>query len=66
MPRHYLFGPVTADFANEHLAAERVAGHCLAFNAEGTADLIIRPGDSWEAVRHCCKHHSFLACVAVC
>ena len=35
MPLRYLFGPVTASFADQNLGPQRAAGSCLAFNAEG-------------------------------
>src|SRR5205823_2305125 len=44
------FGPVTAAFADENLYRARQAGHCLAFNADGTADVTIGPDDPWDAV----------------
>jgi hypothetical protein len=36
--------------AADNLARPREAGSCLAFDAAGTADLAIRPADSWETV----------------
>jgi GT2 family glycosyltransferase/tetratricopeptide (TPR) repeat protein len=50
MSRRYLFGPVTAAFADQNLHTPRLAGDCLAFNHAGDADLVVRPGDSWEEV----------------
>jgi len=50
MPRCYLFGPVTADFAHQNLRGPRQAGDCLAFNAEGNVDLTISPADRWETI----------------
>ncbi len=50
MPRRYLFGPVPGTFAKQNLAAQREAGACRAFNAEGDADLVIRSGDAWADV----------------
>ena len=50
MAPRYLFGPVTPAFAEQHLARARAAGDCLTFNAAGTADLTIRPGDRWEDI----------------
>jgi hypothetical protein len=34
MSERYLFGPVTAEFADENLHGEREAGNCLAFIVE--------------------------------
>jgi hypothetical protein len=51
MPLRFLFGPVSTSFANQNLHGPRQAGNCLAFNAEGDADLAIRPGDTWDAVQ---------------
>src|ERR1043166_8042783 len=51
MPRRYLFGPVSATFADQCLRRHRQAGHCLAFGPGGGVDLVLRPGDPWEAVR---------------
>lgn len=50
MPRRYLFGPVSAQFARENLAGPRQRGECLAFNERGDADLRIGGEDSWESV----------------
>ena len=50
MEYRYLFGPVTAAFADQKLAAARQAGRCLACNAEGTADLAITADDTWASV----------------
>ncbi len=50
MNSRYLFGPVTPAFAAEHLAQARASGECLTFNAQGGADLTIRPGDRWEDI----------------
>ncbi len=50
MALRYLFGLVSAHFAQEYLHGERQAGRCLCFNAAGTADLTIGPGDDWEQV----------------
>jgi hypothetical protein len=51
MSLRYLFGPVTAAFADENLRPQRQAGVCLAFNADGDADLTIKPADTWDVVR---------------
>jgi GT2 family glycosyltransferase/predicted Zn-dependent protease len=50
MARRYLFGPVTADFAEQYLSSARRAGECLAFSGDGSTDLSIGAGDTWEAV----------------
>jgi tetratricopeptide (TPR) repeat protein len=47
----YLFGPVAAAFAEQHLQSARVRGDCLAFNAAGDTDLTIGLADSWETVQ---------------
>jgi glycosyltransferase involved in cell wall biosynthesis/tetratricopeptide (TPR) repeat protein len=49
MPLRYLVGPVTSARARDW-QAQREAGNCLAFNAEGTADVRLGHGDTWEAV----------------
>jgi GT2 family glycosyltransferase/Tfp pilus assembly protein PilF len=51
MPRRYLFGPVTADFARDYLAGPRAAGCCLAFDPQGATDLALGWHDSWEAIQ---------------
>jgi GT2 family glycosyltransferase/tetratricopeptide (TPR) repeat protein len=48
--RRYLFGPVTADFAEQYLSRPRGAGECLAFSADGSTDLTIGADDTWEAI----------------
>src|SRR5262245_29222733 len=50
MPRRYLFGPVTAEFAEQHLHKQRRSGECLAFDAEGKTDLAIGLTDTWDDV----------------
>jgi hypothetical protein len=50
MRRRYLFGPVTATFADQNLRWHREAGDCLAFAATEGVDLRVAPTDSWEAV----------------
>src|SRR5438132_2156957 len=49
MPR-YLFGPVTAAFAEDNLSRPRQAGSCLTFDAAAGADLTFGPAENWEAV----------------
>jgi glycosyltransferase involved in cell wall biosynthesis/Tfp pilus assembly protein PilF len=46
----YLFGPVAPAFADQNLRRQRSSGECLAFNAAGTADVLIGTSDTWEAV----------------
>jgi hypothetical protein len=50
MPLRYLFGPVSAEFVQQNLRRARQDGACLAFDAAGTTDLAVGPGDTWEAV----------------
>ncbi len=51
MRKRYLFGPIDAVFADEHLHAPRAAGECLAFNATGEGvDLAVGPADHWPDV----------------
>ncbi len=50
MPLKYLFGPVSAEYARQHLGGPRQRRECLAFNADGSADLSAGPGDTWQAV----------------
>src|ERR1700732_812500 len=50
MPCRHLFGPVNSEFAHRYLDRQRKAGQCLTFDAAGTGDIPIKPGDSWEAV----------------
>src|SRR5260221_3686458 len=51
MSRHYLYGPVQADFAKENLSAERQTRRCVAFNAAGDTDLAIGSTDTWKSIR---------------
>ncbi len=50
MPRCYLFGPVTAEFADRNLSGSRQRMECLTFDEAGTADVPLTPADTWEAV----------------
>ncbi len=50
MSYRYLFGPVNSGFASRYLERQRKAGQCLTFDASGSADIRIAPGDSWDAV----------------
>src|SRR5262245_43702379 len=46
MTRRYLFGPVSAAFAEQFLGGPRGRRECLAFGGEG-CDLVVQPGDTW-------------------
>jgi hypothetical protein len=50
MPRHYLFGPVTASFAEQNLREVTASGDCIAFNPNGDLGLTIGPNDRWHDV----------------
>src|ERR1700693_3494540 len=50
MALRYLFGPVTADFADQNLRRQRACGACLTFDRAGAPDLAIRPDDTWASV----------------
>src|SRR5712664_3399158 len=50
MIRRYLFGPVPTAFAEQCLFGERASGACITFAVTGPADVVIGPGDSWDAV----------------
>src|SRR5437867_3276530 len=50
MPR-FLYGPVTPDFAGEHLGRFRARGDCLAFGPGGDVDLLVGPAEPWATVR---------------
>jgi hypothetical protein len=50
MHRRHLFGPLTAEFAEDNLRCHRESEGCLTFNARGDTDLLVGPGDSWEDV----------------
>src|SRR5258708_5402366 len=50
MSRRYLFGPVTAEYADQKLHRVRQAGTCLAFNQKGDVGLAIGPDDTWDAI----------------
>src|SRR5437867_2568052 len=51
MGRRYLIGPVTSSYAEQNLLEARQAGDCRCFGFGEGIDLVIRPGDSWAAVR---------------
>jgi glycosyltransferase involved in cell wall biosynthesis/Flp pilus assembly protein TadD len=50
MGRRYLFGPVTAHFADQNLRRQRERGDCLTFDQAGAGGLAIGPNDSWETI----------------
>jgi len=52
MCRRYLFGPVTATFADQNLFQQRQGGNCLAFGPAGP-DIRINYADGWEAISAC-------------
>src|SRR5688572_7036003 len=49
MSLRYLVGPVNVERAR-HWQAQRDRGECLCFNAQGDADLLFSPADSWEVL----------------
>lgn len=51
MSLKYLFGPVSAMFAEQNLKRQRAEGTCLAFNSYGDTDLLVRGNDTWADVR---------------
>ena len=50
MPRRFLFGPVSAAFADQNLARHRESRQCLTFGPDGNPDLAVHPGDTWAKV----------------
>src|SRR6516162_10397801 len=48
--RRYLFGPVTAEYVDQHLLDLRKSGECLPFNPSGDAGLAVGPDDTWDDV----------------
>src|SRR5438132_803174 len=44
----YLFGPVSPEFADQHLRSHREAGDCLAFGPGGDVNLVVHANDTWE------------------
>ncbi|HVS38638.1 MAG TPA: glycosyltransferase [Gemmataceae bacterium] len=48
MTFRYLLGPVSGDSAARFWAGPRRRGECLAFNAQGDADVTVGHADSWE------------------
>ena len=65
MPLRYLFGPVTAHFADQNLREARASGACLTFNDVGDTDLRVGPGDRWEDVAARCPAGWQPDCVAL-
>lgn len=47
MTPRFLFGPVSADYAREHLQPFREAGACLAFGSEPGLDVAADPHEPW-------------------
>jgi RNA polymerase sigma factor (sigma-70 family) len=50
MSRRYLFGPVSASFADQNLRGPRQEGNCLAFGTAEGPDLTVGPNETWEAL----------------
>src|SRR4051812_33026139 len=50
MSLRYLFGPVSAEFANDYLGPQRARGECLAFNPRGDVDVTLGEDDTWETL----------------
>ena len=50
MARRFLFGPVSADFAEQNLYTLRQAGQCLAFSHRTGTDLHITNHETWESL----------------
>src|SRR5262249_49168177 len=46
----YLFGPVSAQFAEQRLNRPRQQAECLAFGHDGQSDVKIGHADTWETV----------------
>src|ERR1043165_5956608 len=51
MTLRYLFGPVSAEWADEYLPLERQSGNCVCFDTQAPANLIVVPGDTWDTLR---------------
>ena len=47
--RRYLFGPVSAAYADQNLLATRHRKECLTFGWSGT-DIVLRPDDTYETL----------------
>ncbi|HEV8058264.1 MAG TPA: glycosyltransferase [Gemmataceae bacterium] len=50
MRLRYLFGPVTAKFANQYLEEQRRQGDCLAFHTSESVDVKLNYDDTWEEI----------------
>ena len=50
MNRRYLFGPTSAEFADQNLHPMRDAGHCLTFGYRGGTDLQITAEETWQTL----------------
>src|SRR5262245_41844981 len=50
MALRYLFGPVTDDYADEHLSVLRASGACRTFAADGQPEVTLTDRHSWEDV----------------
>jgi GT2 family glycosyltransferase/Flp pilus assembly protein TadD len=48
--RRYLFGPISAAFADQNLHGPRQQGHCLAFSTADGPDLTVGANEPWEAL----------------
>jgi GT2 family glycosyltransferase len=50
MTLRYLFGPVTAAFADQYISEPRGRGECLTFHPTEPVDINVAPTDSWDEV----------------
>jgi hypothetical protein len=50
MPKRYLFGPINATYADQHLRRACQAGDCRVFDQSGSTGFTIGPSDSWQDV----------------
>ncbi len=50
MRLRYLFGPVTAKFADQYLQEQRRQGDCLAFHTSEPVDVKLNYDDTWEEI----------------
>src|SRR3954454_21152219 len=48
MPRQYLFGPVSASFAEQHLWQHSPGDNCSVFDFSPGVDVVARPDHDWE------------------
>jgi GT2 family glycosyltransferase/Flp pilus assembly protein TadD len=49
MSGRHVFGPVTAQFADQSLRARRLSGKCVTFGLQPGVELVLAPDDSWES-----------------